>query len=270
MRPDGSEEFWRRMLTDPKLHFEPLRGVYRRIPSPPRCKLCGGPFRGIGGFVLRPLGIRPWDKNPTICNACIAPLQRLGPGGAEVPCTLLFADIRGSTGLAEHASPTEFAKLLSRFYRVASEAIISESGIVDQFVGDEAVALFVPAFAGERHAAAAIRVARRLLLETGHARAEGPWLRIGAGIHSGEAFVGVVAVAGEVTNFTALGDTVNATARLASAAAAGEVLISDDAVAIAGVDFATIERRELHLRGREAALRVRVATIGTLEAALPA
>jgi adenylate cyclase len=255
------------MLTDPTLHFEPLRGVYRRIPSPPRCKLCGGPFRGIGALVFRPFGIRPWDKNPTICNACIAPLQRTGPGGAEIPCTLLFADIRGSTGLAERIGATRFANLLGRFYLVASQAIIDEDGIVDQFVGDEAVALFVPAFAGTRHAAAAVRVARRLLVETGHGTPEGPWLRIGAGIHSGPAYVGAVAVAGQVTNFTALGDTVNATARLASAAAAGEVLISRDAIANAGLDLTGAEVRVLQLRGREASMQVAVASLATLEAA---
>jgi adenylate cyclase len=131
----------------------------------------------------------------------------------------------------------DFAGLLGRFYLIASEAIISENGIVDQFVGDEAVALFIPALAGEHHAAPAVRVARQLLMETGYDNPEGPWLRIGAGIHSGPAFVGAVAVAGEVMNFTALGDTVNATARLASAAASGEVLISDSALALADIDL---------------------------------
>jgi adenylate cyclase len=264
MRPDGSEAWWRFALTDPNAHFEPLRGLFRRLPSAPRCKLCGGPFKGLGGVLLRPFGMRPWDKNPTLCVGCFKAMERFGPGGAEIPCTLLFADIRGSTGLAEHSTPSEFAALLSRFYALASQAIIDENGIVDKFVGDEVVALFIPGFSGSRHAAPAIRVARRLLVETGHGEPDGPWLHVGAGIHSGTAFVGAMAVAGEVVNFTALGDTVNAAARLASAAAAGEVLISEGALVVADVDLAGAERRELHLRGREAPIAVRVGTVQSL------
>jgi adenylate cyclase len=266
MQPDGSEEWWRFVLTDPKAHFEPFRGLFRRLPSAPRCKLCGGPFKGLGGALLRPFGVRPWDKNPTLCVGCFKGLRRFGPGGAEVPYALLFADIRGSTGLAEHSSPSEFAALVNRFYALASQAIVDANGIVDKFVGDEVVALFIPGFSGTRHAAPAIRVARRLLVETGHDDPDGPWLHIGVGIHSGTAFVGAVAVAGEVITFTALGDTVNAAARLAAAAGGGEVLISDSAVANANVVLAGAERRQLHLRGRVAPLAVHASTIHGLGA----
>ena len=119
----------------------------------------------------------------------------------------------------------------------------------------------------------ALGCAERMLRQTGHGTPDGPWLDIGIGIHSGIAFVGTVAVGGEVTDFTALGDTVNAAARLASEAKAGEVLVSEDAIANAGGDGSALERRELALRGREAPLTVRVAgheTVGglTLEGAV--
>src|SRR5207247_2871251 len=120
-----------------------------------------------------------------------------------------------------------------------------DSMIYDNTEGLEDDALFMPVFSCARHAAPAIRVARRLLVETGHGAPTGPWLHVGAGIHSGTAFVGAMAVAGEVVNFTALGDTVNAAARLASAAAAGEVLISDNALVVANVDLVRAQRRAL-------------------------
>jgi adenylate cyclase len=83
---------------------------------------------------------------------------------------------------------------------------------------------------------------------------------VGAGVHTGTVFVGVVGSDEGVTDITALGDPMNATARLASAAAAGEVLVSEDACAAAGVDFTDLELRRLHLKGRLEPLTVRVLT----------
>ena len=264
----GSEDWWRTVLTDPKAHFERNRDVFLRLPSSPHCKLCGAPFRGPGGFVLGKFGFTPWEKNPTLCKMCFRQMSRLPPGGAEVPCSLLFADVRGSAGLAERSSATDFAALLRRFYAVGSQAVIDERGIVDKFVGDEVVALFIPAFVGPMTAPPAIRAASQLLKATGHGDAGGPWLEIGIGIHSGVAFVGTVAVGTEITDFTALGDTVNAAARLASNAASGEVLISEAALADAALELGHLERRELVLRGREATLAVGVARYPALTSLL--
>ena len=268
----GTEAWWRLVLTDPKQHFEPLRPYFLRIPSGPHCKMCGAPFKGIGGTVLGPLGFRPWSKNPSICRACITDMQRRPAGGAEIECTLVFADIRGSTGLAEHTTATDFAALLHRFYAVGSQTIIDQNGIVDKFVGDEVVALFIPVYAGQHHARRALRCADELLAATGHGDPQGPWLNIGIGVHTGIAFVGTVAVGGEVADFTALGDTVNAAARLAGEAAAGQVLASDDALANAEAQPVGGEHRSLALRGREAELAVcalDAAGMRRLVAALP-
>jgi adenylate cyclase len=117
---------------------------------------------------------------------------------------------------------------------------------------------------------AAIRTAVRLLAGVGHGPAGEPWLEVGIGIHSGPAFVGTIAVGSEVTDFTALGDTVNAASRLASEASGGEILISEDALATAGLELDELERRELTLRGREASLAVRVAHHDSLSEALAA
>jgi adenylate cyclase len=250
-----------------------MRPYFLRVPSGPHCKLCGAPFRGIGGVVFGAVGFKPWSKNPSICRACIQDMQRRPAGGAEIECTLLFADIRGSTGLAEHSSATDFAALLHRFYAVGSQAIIDQDGIVDKFVGDEAVALFIPVYAGQHHGRRALRTANQLLVATGHGNPDGPWLNIGIGIHTGVAFVGTVEVGGEVADFTALGDTVNAAARLAGEAAAGQALISDDALSNAEAQVDNGEHRSLVLRGREAELSVcalDASGMARMVAALPA
>ena len=58
--------------------------------------------------------------------------------------SMLFADIRGSTSLAETMPPGEYRALLDRFYNVAADAVFANDGFLDKFVGDEVVATFVP------------------------------------------------------------------------------------------------------------------------------
>src|SRR5205814_9346228 len=122
-------------------------------------------------------------------------------------------------------------------------------GIVDKFVGDGAVALFIPGFAGSDHAADAIEAARALLAQTGHDSPE-PWIPLGAGVHTGKSFVGAVGE-GDARDFTALGDTVNTAARLTGLAGAGEILISAEAAAASGLETTALEPRTVALRGRE-------------------
>ena len=116
-------------------------------------------------------------------------------------------------------------------------------------MGDEAVALFIPGFAGSDHPAKAIAAARDLMREIGHSTDE-PWIPLGAGIHTGTSFVGTVGE-GDAIDFTAVGDTVNTAARLMSAADAGEIVISAATVAAAGIDTARLERRTFEVRGRQ-------------------
>jgi adenylate cyclase len=111
------------------------------------------------------------------------------PGGAEVDISVLFADVRGSTALAEGMLPGEFSRLMSRFYGAAAEVIDECDGIVDKFVGDGAVALFIPGFAGSDYAADAIAAARGLIAQTGNDGPD-PWIPVGAGVHTGSSFVG--------------------------------------------------------------------------------
>jgi adenylate cyclase len=255
--PAGEEE-WRSLLTGDSPAVHRLRRAFRSLPAPPRCKLCHAPFGGIGGVVLKPV-FGPWPKNPQLCKNCIGNLAKLGVGGAEVPVSLLFADIRGSTALGERLRPAEFSALLHEFYAIAAAAITDFDGVVDKFVGDEAIGLFIPGYAGHDHAAKAIAAGRRIIdaVARSDASVEGP-IPVGAGVHTGIAFVGTVGSSAEISDFTALGDPVNTTARLASLAGAGELLVSVEAATEAGIDVAGLERRTVDVRGREATLDVYV------------
>lgn len=228
-----------------------MRRIMRRLPHGPNCKLCAAPFEGPAGAVLRHVGFSRYAGNPAICGNCIKGLNKVGVYGAEIPVSLLFADIRGSTGIGERLSPTAFRAFLDRFYRLSSKAILGHDGIVDKFVGDEAIGLFFMGTAGSRHTAAAIAAARELLETAGRAdaTAEGA-IPVGAAVHTGEAFVGSTGAEGAVNDFTALGDVVNTTARLASEARAGELLASTDAIEAAALEADDLDRRTVEVRGR--------------------
>jgi len=242
------EELWREVLTGEVRGLQRMRNFMLRIPSEPRCKLCAAPFGRPGRSFLRLVGFGQSPLNRRLCKGCTRSIHKK-PGGAEVDVSVLFADVRGSTALAERSSPHEFSALMARFYGTAAQVVDRSEGIVDKFVGDEVMALFIPGFSGREHAARAVAAARELLEATVDDRDE-PWISLGAGVHTGVAYVGTVGE-GDARDFTALGDPVNIAARLASAAGAGELLVSSAAAAAAGLDTAPLEQRALELRGRD-------------------
>jgi adenylate cyclase len=243
------EEWWHGLLTgeNPAFPLRPIRNLLKLIPTGPRCKFCNAPFHGIGAPLMRLMGQSPSRLTPQLCSQCHSHASR-HLGGAEVELTMLFADIRGSTPLAEKMSPVEFGHLISRFFAVASEVITSSQALLDRLVGDQVIGLYIPGFAGAEHRRLAIRAARDLLYATGHGSTE-PWIPVGIGVHTGVAFVGSVGNAGIATDITVLGNAPNTAARLSSNAAAGEILISEDAY-IPDMNLEALEKRQLTLKGK--------------------
>jgi adenylate cyclase len=255
-RKKSPQNEWELVLTGKARGVAFMRGVMGTIPAGPRCKMCQAPFGRPGRAIVKLIGAGQSPLNRRLCKMCMRSLHKK-PGGAEVEVTILFADVRGSTALAERMSPADFSQLIARFYGIAAKVVDDHDGLVDKFVGDAAVALFIPGFAGPEHAAAAVAAGRRLLVETRNA-GDDPWVPVGVGVHTGVSFVGTVGE-GDAVDFTALGDTVNAAARIASMAGAGELLVSEMTAEAAGLDTSGLERRTLELRGREQPLDVWVA-----------
>jgi adenylate cyclase len=257
----------RSVMTGESAALARRRRAFRRLPSPPRCKLCAAPFGGIGALVLGPAGFGRSPGNPALCMKCLIELRKRGMSGVEIPVTLLFSDVRGSTALGERLSPTEFHAFLDHFYRLASDAVLAHDGLVDKVVGDEIVALFFGGISGPNHAAAAVAAALDLAGRAARADAapSGP-IPVGTAVHTGEAYVGGSGPDGTIEDFTALGDVVNTTARLASAARAGEVIVSVVAAEAAGGDG--LERRTVDIRGRVEPIEVVVLRPAEVETSL--
>ena len=191
--------------------------------------------------------------NPLLCKACFGKLSERG-GGAELEISVVFADVRGSTGLAERSSASDYRKLIQAYYRSAAVAVDHHGGIVDKFLGDGVMALFIPVISGENHAGRAISAGRAILAAVERDGLARRGLMVGAGARTGDAFVGVVG-GSEKTDFTALGDTVNIAARLGGLAGPGELLVSRFAWERAGLGTPPAVR-EVEIAGRTGSLGV--------------
>jgi adenylate cyclase len=253
------EEMWRKNLTEGNVQWRHHRHIFGLLPRNPRCVHCHRPFEGAGGWLMRlTMRVNRAQKNPRFCADCYGFTQKY-PGGAEIELSMLFVDVRGSTTIAEQMNDTQFSHLMNRFYEKTINVLVQADAFIDKLVGDEVTALFIPGFAGREHAHRAIAAGQDLLRVTGHADPQGPWVPVGVGVHTGVAWVGSIhGASGEAADFTALGDNVNISARLAGAARQGEVLASAAACNAAGIGVEGLETRELELKGRREAVRVHV------------
>lgn len=260
--PDGSAgdteqteaDQWRALLTGEDQSLIKLRRRWQRIPNGPRCKVCAAPFHGPGRILTKLVVHGQSVVNPTMCQMCFRKLSD-HPGGAEVDISIVFADIRGSTGIAETIGAAAFRKALQTFYGLATKAVENHSGYVDKYLGDGVMALFIPVISGETHAQRALAAGLELVAAVERSSLPAAGVRVGAGVHHGPAFVGVLG-SGEKLDFSALGDTVNVAARLGAIAGPGEVVASRDVWTAAGRAPGDGEARRVELTGRHEPLDV--------------
>ncbi len=184
--------------------------------------------------------------------------------GVERRITVMFADLRGFTTLAERLYPYDSVFLLNRYFEVMSEAVERHGGVVDKFLGDGIMVLFgvnPSQGAGSRDALLAARAMFAgldgLNGEFGGTLAEP--LRMGIGIHMGPAVLGRVGGAGR-SGLTALGDSVNIANRLEdlNKEFGSSLVVSEATLTGSGLTFGAMELKEVPLRGREEGLKVAV------------
>jgi adenylate cyclase len=245
------------LMTNSKLFR--MRRVMRLIPSAPRCKMCNVPFRALG-LVFRIAGFGPSRKNPNMCTSCF---ERAPLGGSELEIGVLFADVRGFTTLAETIPSDELARLLNRFYELATEVLLRHDAVVDKIVGDEVMGLFLPPLVREDPIDEMVAAAEALLRGVGFGTGEEPWLPLGVGVDFGPAFVGNVGRE-DVKDFTALGDVVNTAARLQGQARPGQLVLSERVYEGVVGRFPDAPHLELELKGKSAPVAAHVIDLGAL------
>lgn len=145
---------------------------------------------------------------------------------------VLFVDIRGFTPLSESLEPEEVTDILNQYLTLTANAVFSNHGTVDKFIGDATMALFNAPDDLEDYVYLAVKTALDIrdggsaLRETLAAK-YGKEVQFGIGVHCGEAIVGSIGAPFRM-DYTAIGDTVNTAARLESNAGPGQVLVSKE------------------------------------------
>ncbi len=168
-------------------------------------------------------------------------------GGRTQTVSVLHADVRGYTTMAEEMAPDRVVSLLLRYHGAAAKAIESKGGTIDRFAGDAILALWNAPSEQPAHVRLALEGA---LAMRDAAREVGSELGYGIGVHTGDAMVGNLG-SDQYQNFTAIGDTVNVAARLQAQAKAGEVICSAAVLSAAGDGVTAASLGALELKGRK-------------------
>ena len=171
--------------------------------------------------------------------------EKLALGGKTVFATVLFSDIQGFTRLAETREPQRVVSFLNEYMTAMTRVIEEEGGIIDKFIGDGIMALFLPRDEDDNHALRAVRsgvgMQRRLAeLKASWAttRPEVAEMQVRIGINSGEVVAGNIGSQTRM-DYTVVGDNVNLASRVESNGRGSEVHISEAVYAAVKDDVST-------------------------------
>jgi adenylate cyclase len=197
--------------------------------------------------------------SPAVVERIMAQAHGDGSGVLEAQdreITVLFADLVGFTTLSETLPPAEVASLLNRFFSEMTDAIFSEDGTVDKFIGDAILAVFGAPVEQHDHARRAVRAAQAMRRAVARLNAGGGRpLRVRYAINSGVAIAGDVGSARR-REYTVLGDVVNTASRLESLAEPDQIIVSRATYDRISPPIAATPLGEKAIRGRAAKVDV--------------
>ncbi|MEO8588966.1 MAG: adenylate/guanylate cyclase domain-containing protein [Flavobacteriales bacterium] len=210
-------------------------------------------IRGPFSPLYRTFGISRSQMHPNLCTMCEGNFAKvMKQKQVEMDTTVLFADLRGYTHLSQTLDPARMNQLLHGFYDRCSMAVWEQDGILNKFIGDAALAIFNFPLARKDHARKGVMAAMELQrlchglkaeIGIGDEHAVG----IGIGVTTGTSSMGEVGNA--YKDFTAIGPVVNLASRLQTAAAAGEILITEAVYDKVKDDLPALPARSLTLKG---------------------
>jgi adenylate cyclase len=173
--------------------------------------------------------------HPAVVRQLLADPSAVNLGGETREISVVFADIRGYTPLAERLAPDELVRVLNAHLHLLTEAIWAEEGTLTMFIGDAVMAIFNAPLPQPDHARRAVRAAWAMRQALASATLLAPLatrggdtsaVQYGIGVHTGLAVVGNIGARDRMQNYTAIGDAVNTAQRLQAGASANEILLS--------------------------------------------
>ncbi len=193
--------------------------------------------------------------SPKVARAVMDNMSQVKLGGEHVNASVLFADIVGFTRLSEQLHPEEINSLLNEYFGIIAQVAHRYGGHVDKYIGDCAMLVFGVPERDPQHnfQTATCAITMQVLIKAFNKRRgqQGQTqVQFRIGINSGMMLAGNMGAA-ERMDYTVVGDAVNIASRLASAADAGMILVTDELSALLrpqGIVTATFQT--LVLRGK--------------------
>lgn len=176
--------------------------------------------------------------------------------GTSCEASVLFADIRGFTSIAEHLAPRETVQMLNEIFTELFEAVSGSGGVLDKFMGDAIMAVYGAPLSTGRNPQCAVESAMQMfrllgLLNAGREDKGSAPIRIGVGIASGDVVAGTIGSPKRM-DYTVIGDSVNLASRLQDTTKHyGVELVVCESTAIAVRDQVVMRELDLiRVRGR--------------------
>jgi adenylate cyclase len=198
--------------------------------------------------------------HPAVVRQLLADPSAAHLGGETREISVVFADIRNFSQIAERLAPDAVVSMLNHYLDLLTRAIWDEEGTLTMYIGDALMAIFNAPLPQPDHAIRAVRAAwaMRQALEEASERTGPPQARAqyGIGVHTGPALVGNIGAPGRMQNYTAIGDTVNIASRLQTCASANQILVSAETCATCAGLALTHPLEPLAVKGRTQPLAV--------------
>jgi adenylate cyclase len=217
------------------------------------------PLRGVLSVPFRAFGIRPSKMNPNTCTICELMFTTvMRARKVNIDATILFADLRGYTGLSQYLPPDAISGLLDTFYDECANAIWEHDGLLNKTIGDAVMAVFNFPIRSENHANHAVFAAREIQQRWRAEREKlaktldvnSSELGVGIGIHSGQLSFGEFGRSHR--DLTAIGTVVNTASRAQSVADADQILVTREVYQLARSDLSDSHAKAYRLKGFEA------------------
>ena len=213
------------------------------------------PIRGALSIPFRLAGIKISRMNPNLCTICETQFTRVKHSKQiTTDLTVLFADLRGYTGISQNSDSSEVSNMLNVFYDQCASAIWERDGIINKFMGDSVFAVFNFPIGQKDHVRqavlAAIEIQKRCAekkLQVKNLEGKDCEMGVGIGIHTGSTSVGEVGTA--YKDFTVIGNVVNLASRMQGAAQIGEILVTDDVYRHVSDLFPDSQMRDYNVKG---------------------
>ena len=192
--------------------------------------------------------------SPQVADQILAALKEgeLGLGGKEDEVTVVFADVRGFTSIAERMPPAELVTVLNIYLSAVIEAVFKYGGMINKFGGDSVMAIWNAPVECKEHALLAIKAAvsaQSAIRELQVKEATTARMEFGIGINTGKAVAGNMGSEDRL-EYSVVGDAVNTAARLASATPGGKIWIGHSTFALAKDYTAVKPLKPLAVRGK--------------------